>query len=82
MHPNFNPKQSSAVSIEIDTEKGTLNVNINQEELKLRKSKWKPKITEYTSGTLWKYSQSVGPAFEGAVTHPGASKEKKCYADI
>jgi len=43
---------------------------------------WKPKVIEYTSGTLWKYSQSVGPAFEGAVTHPGASKEKKCYADI
>ena len=41
-----------------------------------------PRKTEYTSGTLWKYSQSVGPAFKGAVTHPGASKEKKCYADI
>jgi dihydroxy-acid dehydratase len=68
--------------IEIDTIKGTLNVKLSTEEMKLRKSKWKPKITEYTSGTLWKYSQSVGPAFEGAVTHPGASKEKKCYADI
>ena len=44
--------------------------------------KWRPKKPEYTSGTLWKYSQSVGPAFKGAVTHPGASKEKKCYADI
>ena len=40
------------------------------------------KKIEYTSGTLWKYAQSVGPAFQGAVTHPGASKEKKCYADI
>ena len=68
--------------IEIDIIKGTLNVKLSTEEMKLRKSKWKPKITEYTSGTLWKYSQSVGPAFEGAVTHPGASKEKKCYADI
>ena len=68
--------------IEIDTEKGTLNVNLTQNELNIRKSKWKPKTIEYTSGTLWKYSQSVGPAFEGAVTHPGASKEKKCYADI
>ena len=68
--------------IEIDTEKGILNVDLSNEELKLRKAKWKPKATEYTSGTLWKYSQSVGPAFEGAVTHPGASKEKKCYADI
>jgi dihydroxy-acid dehydratase len=69
-------------TIEIDVEKGTLNVNLTEEELKLRKSKWKPKTIEYTTGTLWKYSQSVGPAFEGAVTHPGASKEKKCYADI
>jgi len=68
--------------IEINIETGTLNVNLTTDELKLRKEKWKPKVTEYTTGTLWKYSQSVGPAFEGAVTHPGASKEKKCYADI
>ena len=68
--------------INIDTEKGSLNVNLTVEEINLRKSKWNPKIHEYTSGTLWKYSQSVGPAFQGAVTHPGASKEKKCYADI
>jgi len=68
--------------IEIDTDKGTLNVNLTDDELKARKEKWKPKAIEYTTGTLWKYSQSVGPAFEGAVTHPGASKEKKCYADI
>jgi len=68
--------------IEIDTDKGTLNVKLSVAEFKVRKEKWKPKVTEYTSGTLWKYSQSVGPAFEGAVTHPGASKEKKCYADI
>jgi len=68
--------------IEIDTDKGILNVDLTDQELKLRKEKWKPKVIEYTTGTLWKYSQSVGPAFEGAVTHPGASKEKKCYADI
>jgi dihydroxy-acid dehydratase len=68
--------------IEIDTEKGALNFEITNEDLDKRKSKWKPKVIEYTSGTLWKYSQSVGPAFKGAVTHPGASKEKKCYADI
>jgi dihydroxy-acid dehydratase len=69
-------------TIEIDTEKGLLNVDISNKELELRKGNWKPRKTEYTSGTLWKYSQSVGPAFEGAVTHPGAFKEKKCYADI
>ena len=68
--------------IDIDVTKGTLNVILSDDELKLRKNKWKPKVIEYTTGSLWKYSQSVGPAFEGAVTHPGASKEKKCYADI
>ena len=68
--------------INIDTDKGILNVELSKNELKLRKEKWKPKVVEYTSGTLWKYAQSVGPAFEGAVTHPGGSKEKKCYADI
>ena len=68
--------------IEIDADQGTLKVNLSSKELKKRKKKWKPKKIEYTTGTLWKYSQSVGPAFKGAVTHPGASKEKKCYADI
>ena len=68
--------------IEIDVEKGSLKVELTKKELEKRKKKWKPKKIEYTSGTLWKYSQSVGPAYKGAVTHPGASKEKKCYADI
>ena len=54
--------------IEIDADKGFLKVNISTKELKKRKQKWKPKKIEYTSGTLWKYSQSVGPAFKGAVT--------------
>jgi dihydroxy-acid dehydratase len=30
---------------------------------------------------LWKYTQQVGPARNGAVTHPGGSAEKACYAD-
>jgi len=68
--------------IEIDAEKGSLKVHLTNKELIKRKKKWKPKRIEYNSGTLWKYSQSVGPAFKGAVTHPGAYKEKKSYADI
>ena len=68
--------------IEIDTDKGSLKVLLSSKELSKRKKKWKPKKIEYNSGTLWKYSQSVGPAFKGAVTHPGAFKEKNCYADI
>ena len=68
--------------IEIDAEKGSLKVQLTNKELIKRKKIWKPKKIEYNSGTLWKYSQSVGPAFNGAVTHPGASKGKKSYADI
>jgi len=68
--------------IEIDSDKGSLKVNLTNKELLKRKKKWRPKKTEYNSGTLWKYSQSVGPASKGAVTHPGAYKEKKSYADI
>ena len=68
--------------IEIDADRGSLKVLLSNKELVKRKKKWRPKKMEYTTGTLWKYSQSVGPAFKGAVTHPGASKEKRCYADI
>jgi dihydroxy-acid dehydratase len=31
---------------------------------------------------LWKYAQQVGPAYLGAVTHPGAKNEVRAYADI
>ena len=68
--------------IEINAEKGSISVNLSDEEIKKRKSKWKPKDSNFESGTLWKYAQSVGDATNGAVTHPGAFKEKKVYADI
>ena len=55
-----------------------IKVFLSKNELVKRKKKWKPKKMEYTSGTLWNYSQSVGPAFKGAVTNTGALKEKKC----
>ena len=66
----------------IDANNGILEVNLTKEELKSRKKQWKPKQHDYQSGDLWKYSQLVGPALSGAVTHPGANKEKFCYADI
>ncbi|MEL0242486.1 MAG: dihydroxy-acid dehydratase [Pelagibacteraceae bacterium] len=68
--------------IEIDAEKGTITVNLSDDEIKKRKSEWKPKDSHFESGTLWKYAQSVGEATNGAVTHPGGFKEKKTYADI
>jgi dihydroxy-acid dehydratase len=68
--------------IEIDAEKGTLDVKLTKSELAARAKQWKPREEEFGSGYLWKYAQQVGPARGGAVTHPGGSAEKACYADI
>jgi len=68
--------------IEIDAEKGIISVDLSEEEIKKRRSQWKEKELNFGSGTLWKYAQNVGEATNGAVTHPGAFKEKKSYADI
>jgi dihydroxy-acid dehydratase len=68
--------------ITLDGEKGTLDVNLSEAELDERAKEWKPRTEEYTSGYLWKYAQQVGPARNGAVTHPGGAAEKVCYADI
>ena len=68
--------------IEIDAVVGTLNVKLTDAELAERKTKWKARETNHTSGALWKYAQQVGPAVGGAVTHPGGAHEKQCYADI
>ncbi|MGE3150036.1 MAG: dihydroxy-acid dehydratase [Pseudorhodoplanes sp.] len=68
--------------IELDAESGVLAVRLSDEELAKRKAKWKPRETEATSGYLWKYAQQVGPAVNGAVTHPGGAAEKTSYADL
>jgi dihydroxy-acid dehydratase len=68
--------------VELDAEKATLDVKLSQSELKQRAQQWKPRATDFTSGYLWKYAQQVGAARHGAVTHPGGSVEKECYADI
>jgi dihydroxy-acid dehydratase len=67
--------------IELDAEAGTLNAKLSEDELARRKRDWKPRAPEFTSGYLWKYAQQVGPALNGAVTHPGGAAEKACYAD-
>jgi dihydroxy-acid dehydratase len=68
--------------IEIDAVEGKLDVKLSKEELERRARDWKPRAEEFASGYLWKYAQQVGPARRGAITHPGASVEKECYADI
>jgi len=69
-------------SILIDAENGVIDLEVDAAELERRKAEWTPRETDYQSGALWKYAQTVGAAREGAVTHPGAEAEVSCYADI
>jgi dihydroxy-acid dehydratase len=68
--------------ISIDATKGTIDLNVPADVLAARKAKWQPRVHDYQSGALWRYAQNVGPAFKGAVTHPGALAERHVYADI
>jgi len=68
--------------IDLDAKKGTINVRLSIKELAKRRKKWKPKKINFGNGTLWKYAQTVGPAYLGAPTHPGAKEEVRTYADI
>ena len=68
--------------ITIDAVKGTLDVELSKAELAKRRKAWKPRQHDSRSGTLWKYAQTVGDAEKGAVTHPGAAKEVRAFADI
>ncbi len=68
--------------IDIDAKKGTINVRLTKAQLVNRRKKWKAKKSSFGSGTLWKYAQTVGPAYLGAPTHPGKKKEVKEYSKI
>ncbi|HYM01941.1 MAG TPA: dihydroxy-acid dehydratase, partial [Stellaceae bacterium] len=68
--------------IAIDAEKGTLEVELSDAQLAERRKAWKPRKSDYQSGALWKYAQTVGDAEKGAVTHPGARTETHVYADL
>ncbi len=69
-------------SITIDAEKGSINVDLSDDELAIRKAKWRARPTDYNSGAIWKYAQTVGSAEKGAVTHPGGAAETHVYVDI
>ncbi len=68
--------------IVIDAQAGTIDVELSDDELAARCKAWKPRPTDFGSGALWRYAQTVGPAAKGAVTHPGARAETHVYADI
>ena len=68
--------------IVIDAAAGTIDMMVPEEEIAARRAAWKPRPTNYNSGAIWKYAQLVGPAYLGALTHPGAAAETHCYADL
>ena len=68
--------------ISIDAVDGTITVELSEEELAERRKSWQPRTTDYQSGTIWKYAQTVGSAEKGATTHPGGGAETHMYADI
>jgi dihydroxy-acid dehydratase len=68
--------------ISIDAVNGTIDLNVAADVLAARKANWRPRTNDYQSGALWRYAQNVGPAWQGAVTHPGAKHETHVFADI
>ncbi len=68
--------------INIDAEAGTIDLEVPDDELEKRRAAYIKNENDYGSGALWRYAQNVGPAYQGAITHPGAKAEKHVYADI
>jgi dihydroxy-acid dehydratase len=68
--------------IALDAKNGVIDIEVSANELAARAKDWNAPDRSFQSGYLWKYANEVGPARTGAVTHPGASAEAVCYADI
>jgi dihydroxy-acid dehydratase len=68
--------------IVIDAASGRIDVALSEAELASRRAAWTPRRTDYQSGAIWRYAQTVGPACFGALTHPGAAAETHVFADI
>ena len=68
--------------IAIDASAGTIDLMVAADVLATRRAAWRPRSNDYQSGALWRYARNVGPASQGAVTHPGAKAERHVYADI
>jgi dihydroxy-acid dehydratase len=46
--------------IALDAIKGTIEIEVSAAELAERRKAWKPRKHNYNSGTIWKYTQTVG----------------------
>ena len=67
--------------IVLDAINGTMDVELSDEELVRRRTAWTAREMPMSSGYLWKYAQTVGPAKDGG-HHPGGAQETQTYADI
>jgi dihydroxy-acid dehydratase len=54
--------------ITIDAENNEISVNVSDEEMTIRRAKWKPPPSHVTRGVLAKYAALVGDASHGAMT--------------
>ena len=54
--------------ITVDADKGVINVDIPEPELKSRLAAWKPREPKYKVGVMAKYCKLVRSASEGAIT--------------
>ena len=54
--------------ITIDAQKNTINVDISDKEIEVRKAKWTKPPYKFEQGVLYKYIKSVATASEGCVT--------------
>ena len=55
-------------TITIDAENNSINLEISEDELKLRKSQWKAPKLKVSTGVLYKYAKTVSSASKGCVT--------------
>ncbi len=69
-------------TISINAEAGTIELEVDEATLTARREAWEPRTNDYQSGALYRYSQNVGSARRGALTHPGAKAETHVFADI
>jgi dihydroxy-acid dehydratase len=58
-------------TMRIDATAGTMDVVLPDQELALRRARWRPVAAPPLGDTLGKYAAVVGPAHLGAVTHSG-----------
>jgi len=68
--------------IHLDATTGVIDLHVAAEDLARRRAAWQPRAHGFNGGALWRYARNVGPAYTGALTHPGAFGETRAYADI